>query len=81
MRLLLNRRAALAQLAGALLSLGVLAAAVTPDIARAEACPGSGSGACPYSSSAIVGQRAEGVLRFPEAVAVDTQATCMSPTS
>ena len=27
--------------------------------------------ACPYSSVAVIGQRAEGVLRFPEAVAVD----------
>jgi DNA-binding beta-propeller fold protein YncE len=38
--------------------------------ARAEACPGSGSGPCPYSSAAIIGRRAEGVLRFPEAVAI-----------
>jgi tripartite motif-containing protein 71 len=40
----------------------------------AEACPGSGAGAaCPYSSVQVIGQRGEGVLRFPEAVAVDTQ--------
>jgi len=39
--------------------------------AAAEACPGSGAGACPYTAVHIVGQRAEGVLRFPEAVAVD----------
>ncbi len=40
--------------------------------ARAEACPGSGPAPCPYAASQIIGQRAEGVLRFPEAVAVDT---------
>lgn len=39
--------------------------------AAAEACPGSGGGACPYTAVQIVGQRAEGVLRFPEAVAVN----------
>ncbi len=40
--------------------------------ARAEACPGSGiAPACPYASAAIVGQRAESILRFPEAVALD----------
>jgi tripartite motif-containing protein 71 len=41
--------------------------------AAADACPGSGAEPCPYASASIVGQRAEGVLRFPEAVAVDTQ--------
>ncbi len=41
--------------------------------ASAEACPGSGTHPCPYVSTQIIGQRAEGVLRFPEAVAVDTQ--------
>ena len=41
--------------------------------ALAEACPGSGLGPCPYASMLIIGQRAEGVLRFPEAVAVDAQ--------
>ena len=40
--------------------------------AHAEACPGAGSEPCPYASASIVGQRAEGVLRFPEAVAVDS---------
>ena len=51
----------------------VLALVVTyPTAAHAEACPGSGPApACPYASAAIVGQRAESVLRFPEAVAVD----------
>src|SRR6202167_5894207 len=29
------------------------------------------AGGCPYSSMSIIGMRAEGVLRFPEAVAVD----------
>ncbi len=41
--------------------------------ASAEPCAGSGGAACPYSSVAIIGQRAEGVLRFPEAVALDGQ--------
>src|SRR5437764_10799425 len=41
--------------------------------ARAEACPGAGGSACPYVSSAIIGRRAEGVLRYPEAVALDAQ--------
>ena len=41
-------------------------------VARAEAgCPGADAGPCPYTAVQIVGQRAEGVLRFPEAVAVD----------
>ncbi len=39
--------------------------------ARAAACPGADP--CPYAAAHIVGQRAEGVLRFPEAVAVDAQ--------
>jgi tripartite motif-containing protein 71 len=39
--------------------------------ARAEACPGSGAGPCPYAAAQIIGQRAESVLRFPEAVALD----------
>jgi tripartite motif-containing protein 71 len=42
--------------------------------AAAEACPGSAAAStCPWVSAQIVGQRAGGVLRFPEAVAVDTQ--------
>jgi DNA-binding beta-propeller fold protein YncE len=47
--------------------------ALVPAGAAAEACPGVGSEPCPYASASIVGQRAESVLRFPEAVAVDTQ--------
>ncbi|HEV2974822.1 MAG TPA: hypothetical protein VGX69_07450 [Solirubrobacteraceae bacterium] len=39
--------------------------------ASAEACAGVGGAPCPYASAQIIGQRAEGVLRFPEAVAVD----------
>ncbi|HLL92707.1 MAG TPA: hypothetical protein VK252_07180, partial [Solirubrobacteraceae bacterium] len=59
-----------ALLVGALAS--VWAAASATD-AAAEACPGSGSGPCPYVATQIVGRRAEGMLRFPEAVAVDAQ--------
>ncbi|HEX3511547.1 MAG TPA: hypothetical protein VHT27_10675 [Solirubrobacteraceae bacterium] len=47
--------------------------AVSAASAAAEACPGSGAGPCPYSSASIIGRRAEGVVRFPEAVAVDAQ--------
>ena len=43
----------------------------TPPAAAAAPCLGSGQAGCPYSSVAVIGQRAEGVLRFPEAVAVD----------
>jgi DNA-binding beta-propeller fold protein YncE len=66
---LLRARAAVA-IAVALL--GVLCA-LAPAGAAGEACAGVGSEPCPYASASIVGQRAEGVLRFPEAVAVDTQ--------
>jgi hypothetical protein len=41
--------------------------------AAAEACPGAGAGSCPYTTVRSIGQRAEGVLRFPEAVALDAQ--------
>jgi tripartite motif-containing protein 71 len=63
------RLALLATLALALCAAGAIGAAR----ARAETCPGAGAGACPYASAQSIGQRAEGVLRFPEAVAVDTQ--------
>jgi len=55
------------------LALALAWAALTAALAAAEACPGSGSGACPYGAVHIIGQRAEGVLRFPEAVALDSQ--------
>src|ERR1700759_3498560 len=41
-----------------------------PTGAHAEACPGAGAGGCPYTGVQQVGRRAEGVLRFPEAVAI-----------
>jgi tripartite motif-containing protein 71 len=41
--------------------------------ALGEACPGSGPRACPYAAAQIIGRRGEGVLRFPEAVALDGQ--------
>ena len=43
------------------------------DGAHAEACPGSGPHPCPWASAQIIGRRGEGVLRFPEAVALDGQ--------
>ncbi|HEY1832845.1 MAG TPA: SMP-30/gluconolactonase/LRE family protein [Solirubrobacteraceae bacterium] len=55
---------------GALLLLALGAGAGS---ASAAACAGSGEAPCPYSAASAFGQRAEGVLRFPEAVAVDTQ--------
>jgi tripartite motif-containing protein 71 len=68
-------RRAVVALRRALVALAACCAlAVAPGAADAgEACPGSGAGACPYSAVRVVGQRAEGVLRFPEAVAVDAQ--------
>jgi tripartite motif-containing protein 71 len=57
-------------LLGPLLALMLARGAALPAAARAEPCPGSGSEPCPYSSVATVGQRAESVLRFPEAVAL-----------
>ena len=42
--------------------------AALPGAARAD-CPGA-SGACPYYAASAVGQRAEGVLRFPQALAI-----------
>ena len=64
-------------LAPALLTLALTVAA-TPAGATAAGepaapCAGSGASSCPYASVQIVGQRGEGVLRFPEAVAVDAQ--------
>jgi len=41
---------------------------LAPTDAHAEACPGASF--CPYSSVRQIGQRGEGVLRFPEAVAI-----------
>ncbi len=55
------------------LAFAVVALAVGASSAHAEACPGSGSQpACPYVSAQSIGQRGESVLRFPEAVAVNT---------
>jgi DNA-binding beta-propeller fold protein YncE len=51
----------------------IAAAASAAGASAAEACPGSGAAPCPYAAVQVIGQRAEGVLRFPEAVAVDTQ--------
>jgi tripartite motif-containing protein 71 len=67
MTLLLKTRLARALLGAAL---ALCCGAALADRASAEACPGVGAAACPYSSAASIGQRAEGVLRFPEAVAV-----------
>jgi DNA-binding beta-propeller fold protein YncE len=70
-----SRRAAASRGPVALVStlLAVAAAALGAPAARADACPGSGAHPCPYVAAQAIGQRAEGVLRFPEAVAVDAQ--------
>ena len=44
------------------------AGALLPTAARAD-CPGAGA-TCPYVAASQVGQRAEGVMRFPQAVAI-----------
>ncbi len=46
---------------------------VAGGVAAAAPCAGSGMALCPYASVTVIGQRAEGVLRFPETVAVDGQ--------
>jgi DNA-binding beta-propeller fold protein YncE len=46
-------------------------AALAATRALAEACAGAGGGSCPYAAVQIVGQPSAGVLRFPEAVAVE----------
>jgi tripartite motif-containing protein 71 len=66
-----NRLLLAAALACTVPCLGGLGAGAA--IAEAEGCPGAGGASCAYTTAQIVGQRAEGVLRFPEAVAVDTQ--------
>jgi DNA-binding beta-propeller fold protein YncE len=59
----------------ALLALACLwaAPAPAPALAETESCPGAGAGPCPYVAARVIGSRAEGVLRFPEAVALDPQ--------
>jgi DNA-binding beta-propeller fold protein YncE len=57
----------------AALALGCAWAASDAAGALGQGCPGSGPHACPYSAVQIIGRRGEGVLRFPEAVAVDGQ--------
>jgi tripartite motif-containing protein 71 len=71
MRLLCKRRPFRVLLGSALLTAAIAWAAASANGAFAEACPGSGAAPCPYAAAQIIGQRAEGVLRFPEAVAVD----------
>src|SRR3954453_22557955 len=45
-----------------------------PGAALAAPCPGSAD-PCPYSASSTIGQRAGGVLRFPQASAVGPDGT------
>src|ERR1700739_1432735 len=68
---LASRLSALRETAGLVL-LALLCLQTTswmvPTQALAGACPGASY--CPYSSVKEIGQRGEGVLRFPEAVAI-----------
>jgi tripartite motif-containing protein 71 len=57
--------------AGAALGAALLLAGIWAVRAGAAPCAGSGAAQCPYAGVQIIGQRAEGVLRFPEAVALD----------
>lgn len=50
------------------LLIAVLLCLLAPAVASAAACPGADP--CPYSGASVIGQRAEGVLRFPQAAAV-----------
>ena len=50
-------------------AVATLATFALPAAPAAADCPGAGA-ACPYLTSAQVGQRGEGVLRFPQTVAI-----------
>jgi sugar lactone lactonase YvrE len=50
------------------LLLAAVSALLAPAAASAAACPGADP--CPYSAASALGQRAEGVMRFPQASAV-----------
>jgi tripartite motif-containing protein 71 len=50
------------------LAVSVVLAALSPAVAHAD-CPGA-TPACPYTAVAQIGQRGEGVMRFPQAVAI-----------
>jgi tripartite motif-containing protein 71 len=53
--------------------IGCLSAGAGAEAASADVCAGSAGRPCPYKAVSIIGQRAEGMLRFPEAVAVDSE--------
>ncbi len=55
------------------LGLGLASIAAPAGASAAESCAGSGAAPCPYASVQVIGRSGEGLLRFPEAVAVDTQ--------
>src|SRR4051812_16919299 len=64
----------------ALAALAVTAAPAPPAPLAAPAAPAAAAApgaapACPYSAASQVGQRGEGVLRFPQAVAVGPDGT------
>jgi tripartite motif-containing protein 71 len=69
---ILARASGVVERASLCLAVALTGACVAAGAAAAEACPGSGAAPCPYANVQTVGQRGEGVLRFPEAVAVDT---------
>ncbi len=59
----------------ALLALALASAAVgaRTSVVLAAVCAGSDGAQCPYTNVQVIGQPPQGVLRFPEAVAVDAQ--------
>jgi len=69
----LLRPAPASLLASAALALAAACSWGAAGALAAEACPGSGAQPCPYAAAQIIGRRAEGLLRFPEAVALDGQ--------
>jgi tripartite motif-containing protein 71 len=55
------------------LALALASIAAPAGAVAAESCPGSGAAPCPYAAVQVIGRGGEGLLRFPEAVAVDSQ--------
>ena len=60
-------------LAGLLSCVLLLVAGLGTAVSMASAAPCPGANSCPYVAAQVIGNRAESVLRFPEAVAVDPQ--------
>ena len=70
-RLQRGARVALALAAALALAIALASIAAPAGAFAAESCPGSGAAPCPYASVQVIGRSGEGLLRFPEAVAVE----------